>query len=235
MNTTEVWADDAPGQGPGAKLPGIRGLVLLTALALFGAVGGSIWTYISGLEAMHALAAQLADKAGSAASSARTAAGIMEQANRWTVQMALAGVASSGALFAVSLLCGQVLRRRWLKRHEASALEADARAQRLLGQLADSKVTEEEARKAHTEMKERLSALSERHADMQKEVEQRRQAEKSLAQQTTLLERSKDVLELHVQERTRELQKLQRRNELILNSAAEGICGFDLHRAARLL
>jgi PAS domain S-box-containing protein len=228
MNTTEVWADDAPAQGSRAKLPGITGLAILTALAFVGAVGGSIWTYVSGLQAMHALAAQLADKAGAAAGSAHAVASVMEQANRWTLRMALAGMASSGALFAVSLLCAQVLRRRWLKRHEKSALDADTRAQQLLGQLADSKVTEEEARKEYAEMKARLATLAEQHADLQREVEQRRVAEKSLAEHTTLLERSKDVLELHVEERTRELQKLQRRNELILNSAAEGICGFDL-------
>jgi len=41
------------------------------------------------------------------------------------------------------------------------------------------------------------------------------------------LESSKTVLELHVQERTGELQKFQQRYELILNSAGEGICGLD--------
>jgi PAS domain S-box-containing protein len=41
------------------------------------------------------------------------------------------------------------------------------------------------------------------------------------------LVRSKDVLELHVQARTQQLQKLQRAYELILNSAGEGICGLD--------
>src|SRR6185436_13530737 len=49
---------------------------------------------------------------------------------------------------------------------------------------------------------------------------------------TQQLERSKDVLELHVAARAEELQKLQRRNELILNSAGEGICGFDLQGRA---
>jgi PAS domain S-box-containing protein len=49
-----------------------------------------------------------------------------------------------------------------------------------------------------------------------------------MAQQAKELERSKDVLELHVQARTQELQKLQRRYESILNSAGEGIYGLDL-------
>ena len=49
-----------------------------------------------------------------------------------------------------------------------------------------------------------------------------------MAQQAKELERSKDVLELHVQARTQELQKLQRRYESILNSAGEGIYGLYL-------
>jgi len=106
------------------------------------------------------------------------------------------------------------------------------RAQKLLGQLADAKVLEEEARKAHLDVQSRFANLSQTHAALQQELNQRKQAEKSLAQQTQQLERSKDVLEMHVQARTQELQKLQRRNELILNSAGEGICGFDLQGRA---
>ena len=40
------------------------------------------------------------------------------------------------------------------------------------------------------------------------------------------------MLELHVQARTEELQSLQRRYELILNSAGEGICGLDVEGKA---
>src|SRR6185369_10892821 len=56
--------------------------------------------------------------------------------------------------------------------------------------------------------------------------------EKTFWQRRQELESSKTVLELHVQERTGELQKLQQRYELILNSAGEGICGLDLERKA---
>ena len=52
--------------------------------------------------------------------------------------------------------------------------------------------------------------------------------ERELTEQRQALERSKDVLELHVQARTAQLDKLQRQYEGILNSAGEGICGLDL-------
>jgi PAS domain S-box-containing protein len=77
-------------------------------------------------------------------------------------------------------------------------------------------------------VEERTNRLASSHAQMQKELHDRRQAERVMAQQAKELERSKDVLELHVQARTQELQKLQRRYESILNSAGEGIYGLDL-------
>jgi PAS domain S-box-containing protein len=77
-------------------------------------------------------------------------------------------------------------------------------------------------------VEERLAANSGNYARLEAELNQRKQAEKNLAQQRQELERSKDVLELHVQARTQELQKLQRRYEHILNSAGEGIYGLDM-------
>jgi signal transduction histidine kinase len=70
--------------------------------------------------------------------------------------------------------------------------------------------------------------LQERTAAVSAELNQRKQAEKTLSQQRQELERSKDVLELHVQARTQQLQTLQRRYEHILNSAGEGIYGLDM-------
>jgi len=90
----------------------------------------------------------------------------------------------------------------------------------------------EELRKLNTEMdhrvEDRTKDLNIACDKLRAELSERRQAEKALAQQAQELGRSKDVLELHVQARTQELQKLQRRNESILNSAGEGIYGLDL-------
>ena len=58
--------------------------------------------------------------------------------------------------------------------------------------------------------------------------QRRKQVERTLAGRQQKLARSKNALELHIQTRKRELQLLQRRYELILNSAVEGICGIDL-------
>lgn len=50
--------------------------------------------------------------------------------------------------------------------------------------------------------------------------------------QNLALRQARDELEERVQERTRELQQLQRQNELILNSAGEGIYGINLEGRA---
>src|SRR5439155_24133271 len=78
------------------------------------------------------------------------------------------------------------------------------------------------------QVEERTSTLSKTYATLEAELNSRKQAEKALSQQARELGRSKDVLELHVQARTQELQKLQRRYEHILNSAGEGIYGLDI-------
>lgn len=98
-------------------------------------------------------------------------------------------------------------------------------------QLERHKLNEELA-KLKTEMdrrvEDRTKELNLACDKLRTELNERKQAEKALAQQAQELGRSKDVLELHVQARTQELQKLQKRNESILNSAGEGIYGLDL-------
>jgi PAS domain S-box-containing protein len=98
-------------------------------------------------------------------------------------------------------------------------------------QLERHRLTEE-IRKLTTDfdhrVEDRHKELSKACEKLQAELNERKHAEKALAQQAQELGRSKDVLELHVQARTQELQKLQKRNESILNSAGEGIYGLDL-------
>ena len=226
LNTASVWAEETPGSAPARRLPGNYWVFILAALGMLVAVGGSLWAYLSGLRTLKALAAQIGDNA--TGGSHATVSHLMENAQGWASQIAAAAVAGGLALFLVAVLGSSLQRRRWMKRHAQLFEEAELRTQKYLGQVADAKVLGEEARKALTETEARLAEITTAHTLLQRELTERRQAEKSLAQQAQQLERSKDVLEMHVQARTQELQKLQRRNELILNSAGEGICGFDL-------
>ena len=227
MNTASVWAEEKPAAAAGHKMPGVVLLAILTGVLTAAVIGLSVWTYLSGLRTLRGLAAQIGDKT-TGDSVSRLVAG-SEQLGLELVLVAACGAVILGL---GSILADGAMRRRWLKRQQALHRESDQRAQKLLSQLADVTVSEEESRRAQNELKSRLADISQSQTILQQELTERRLAEKSLAQQAQQLERSKDVLELHVQARTQELQKLQRRNELILNSAGEGICGFDLEGRA---
>jgi len=77
------------------------------------------------------------------------------------------------------------------------------------------------------QFKARMEQAEKAYAIVKEELDRRKVAEEVMSQQRRELTRSKDVLELHVQARAQQLQKLQRAYELILNSAGEGICGLD--------
>src|SRR5438093_2216764 len=102
----------------------------------------------------------------------------------------------------------------------------------LQDQLVEILRSEELSRQARAKANERAGRADELNAKLRTELDQLKQAQKAFWQRRQELESSKTVLELHVQERTGELHKLQSRYELILNSAGEGICGLDLEGKA---
>jgi len=230
IDTNAVWAEETPTPKVRQKLPGSAWPGLTTGAVMLAAVGVSLRTYLSGLHTLQTLAAQIGDSNQAGASAA--AAHLAQSAGEITLQVTLAAVIGGLAICAAAILGVQALRKSWKKHDIQFRHETEQRLQKLLGQVADATVSEEEARKAQKELQARLADVSQSQTVLQRELSERRQAERSLAQQAQQLERSKDVLELHVQSRTQELQKLQRRNELILNSAGDGICGFDLEGKA---
>lgn len=106
------------------------------------------------------------------------------------------------------------------------ALQTDLRLVR--AELNARVQAEQVSRTERRNLQDQIAELTRTKESLNAELDQRRSAERSLSQQQLELMRSKDVLKLHVQARTAELEKLQRRSDLILNSAGEGICGLDL-------
>jgi PAS domain S-box-containing protein len=100
-------------------------------------------------------------------------------------------------------------------------------AEGLQNQLSEARRAKASLQLLYAGLEERASGLGAANASLQEELNKRSQAEKALTQRRRELESSKSVLELHVQARTEELETLQRRYEMILNSAGEGICGLD--------
>ncbi len=226
LDTTSVWAEETPAPKTRQKMPGSAWPSLAAIAATVLTIAICLVIYLSGLHTLRALAAQIADSNSGA--SAAAASQLARTAQAVSLKVTIAASVGGLAICIATLLGVQTLRRNWHAQEVKLRHQAEERMQKLLGQVADATVSEEEARKAQNELKARLADVSENHSLLQRELTERRQAERSLAQQAQQLERSKDVLELHVHARTQELLKLQRRNELILNSAGDGICGFDL-------
>lgn len=161
---------------------------------------------------------------------------LLRQVDNWALKITLAtGAGGTGVM--VVVLMGFV----WWRKACQVRMDANEKdSKKLLAETqklsAERKRLEDELRRTQAEaraeiekrVEERTATLSKTYAQLEGELNERKQTEKALAHQAQELERSKDVLELHVQARTQELQKLQRRYEHILNSAGEGIYGLDL-------
>jgi PAS domain S-box-containing protein len=222
------------------RLPGLRWLVLLSAILTVAAAAGSAKLYLYGSQRLQVHAREVMDQtaADPASPASRSMNNLLAQAQSWALQASAATAVGGTGMMGVVLLGFTWWRRSVLNRlAEASQLwaehaqkleESEAAAQRL---SAEKTKLETEVRKTQAELEQRVqqrtAALSANCATLQEELDSRKRAEKALAMQAKELERSKDVLEMHVQARTQELQKLKTRYEYILNSAGEGIYGLD--------
>jgi two-component system sensor kinase FixL len=222
MTTAALWAGEAAETNRPQKSLEAKCATAIAVLIAVGMVGCSAWFYLSGRESLQSLAAS----AGS------NLPGVVQQATHWALQLGMVSAAGGASFILVTLIGSWWWQTRSANRSARQSQEQQQRMQKLRDQLVDLRVSEAESRQGQAELEQRFSQLSQTHRTLQQELNQRILAEKSLTQQTQSLERSKDVLELHVQARAQELQKLQRRNELILNSAGDGICGFDLQGRA---
>jgi PAS domain S-box-containing protein len=118
--------------------------------------------------------------------------------------------------------------RRFISDLEKKVDELRTTATRLQGFASDVKRSKDEMATGYAELEERVKTLSSANERLQEELNKRNQAERAMTQRRQELESSKSVLELHVQARTKQLESLQRRYEMILNSAGEGICSLDI-------
>jgi PAS domain S-box-containing protein len=193
--------------------------VVLLALGL----GASMVVYYQETRSLSALVAQSA-----ASTRSEVSAAILKQTEYWLVWLlaatALGGIGFLAALAAAANLWRRSVLRR-MRDHDVEWRKATASLQ---FQFTEHKNREELLQVAEAELKQQVATLTHAHTQAEAELNQLKRTEKNLSQQRQSLEVSKSVLEIHVEARTKELQKLQRRYEHILNSAGEGICGLDL-------
>ena len=149
-----------------------------------------------------------------------------------TAQPTTALAVSGGGLALVLMLLGIRVARRsrqrsWRQQLADEKAERERIEMRLNRHLIEQERREEKWRVERVQLVEQAATLSRTNANLQEELDRRKQAEKAYSMQRQDLVRSKDVLQLHVQARAEEMEKMQRRYELILDSAGEGICGLN--------
>jgi len=188
-----------------------RRAILFAVVILAATMGAGVWIYLAGL---HSLQDQPE---------------LLKQAERWVWGLIGAVVLGGVVLMATMLMMFQ----KWnVERAQRLVEERNHDGQKtitlLRERLKESREAQERLETQQAEIEKRAVDLASSNASLQEELNKRNRSEKVLVQKRQELESSKNVLEVHVQARTLELQKLQRRYELILNSAGEGICGLDL-------
>jgi len=249
MTNAEDRVERSAGAKSSKKMPAIRPVLLIAAAVLTITLVASLWIYRQGTRSLRVQAkvqgVYLYPDGGNA--QARQNVGgdqghnevpvsqLLKQVDDWALRVTMATAAGGAGLMLAMVVGVSWWRRAFLSRmaiQEGDFRKVEQVTYELHKQTLERKKLQEEVHRLHAEMdhrvEERTAVLTKTYAQLEEELNERKQAEKALAQQAQELERSKDVLELHVQARTQELQKLQRRYEHILNSAGEGIYGLDL-------
>jgi two-component system, LuxR family, sensor kinase FixL len=153
---------------------------------------------------------------------------VADRVEKVTLWISLVGAV--GALTGTLALLGLLSRFRgwqneWTERVKGFEKLSAANHHSLQSQLVGE-------RNAREQIERRNKEIAERNAILEEELDKRKRSEKTLHDQQRELARSRDVLEIHIKERTQAIEKLQHRYELILNSAGEGICGLDANGKA---
>jgi PAS domain S-box-containing protein len=222
-----------------SKTPLLTISAWLTISILLLSMTGSIWTYLKGSQSLQTQARVPTGMGIARTTTEEAVSSLFSQLDSYFKELALStGIGAVSMVFAMGLIFS-LWRRVWMSR----ALQSIKKLEDLHDQLDHTRTDaqrhrlerarlEEQLRQTYEEMDkrvdERTANLARTCSSLEKELNSRKLAEKALTFQAKELERSKDVLEMHVQARTKELQKLKSRYELILNSAGEGIYGLDL-------
>jgi PAS domain S-box-containing protein len=223
-------------------------MVLLAVVAVLLAFSVSGWAYFSGARAVQVQARELNsalttvpgnELAGTAATPrADLIRPFVQHVEGWAKRLTFATAATGVGLTGLMFVGASLWQRRMRQMTVRSANDPMVQQLRfeLQSQMKERRRTEAEMtrfkeeleREIENQVRTRTAEMAKTYGRLEAELNERKQAERAFAFKRQELERSKDVLELHVQARTQELQKLQRRNEHILNSAGEGIYGLDM-------
>jgi PAS domain S-box-containing protein len=224
MNTASTWTTDWATSRANEQLSVARRAIALGLLIISVTIGIGAWMYLEGAGELRSYAASVT----ASGEIAQEHLSLLRHLERWFLWLVIV-MSAGGTTFVAAVVSGLALWRHVAARGFSGRIEQMHRTVTALqAQLVESRKAEEGFHKLRGKWDERVSSLERSNRALQDELNARWRVEKALSQRRQELESSNNVLELHVQARTLELQTLQRRNELILESAGEGICGLDL-------
>jgi PAS domain S-box-containing protein len=221
MNSTSAWFAGWRGGHAGTNRlrSSLTPIVGLSTVALLLGLAASVFLYYNGMDSLVGT------------SIPRITARPREEIRRHfdTGTRVLAPALLGGAAFIFGLIVAADRRCKTLQMSlESKDQEIRRGAAALQRQINENLSLDKELRQAYENSEHTRTSLEQANAQLRGELEHLKKAERAFSQRRAELESSKTVLELHVEERSQELQRLQRRFELILNSAGEGICALDL-------
>jgi len=230
MNSAVTLPNPIPGSlADERNSPTVRGIVL--SIIIFLATAGiSAGLYLYGKQTLYQQAVRVELRGGVGASEANFE--LLRRFDQIALSVTTVAVAGGiGCLVPLYLTAG-LSRRRAQNRLQEKLEDMQATASTMQAQIAEARRVREGLLRTQTKLEEELSAAKTANASLQGELDKRNRSERALALRRQELESSKSVLEVHVQARTQELLELQRRYEMLLNSAGEGICGLDVEGRA---
>jgi len=230
MTNAASWSGETASVVADDRTSAIRRSLALGIIMLVATVSISTSLYLYGKQTLQQQAKQVELRGGLGASEANFE--MLRRVDRLAFSVtSIAIVGGIGCL--VPLFFASVnWRRRVHSQLQQKTEELQTTATGLQNQLADLRRVKDGLLVSQADLETKLTQLATDKERLQEELDKRNRAEKALTQKRQELESSKSVLELHVQARTQELHTLQRRYEMILNSAGEGICGLDIEGKA---
>jgi PAS domain S-box-containing protein len=225
MNDSAVWVTGVA-EDRTQKKPGALGLLItVSGTLVFAGVAAALCLY---LEQDHLLV-EGSGKGGavSITTSVDKLMLVRQLQNDSLWAFALTAVGALGFLLAFRS-CSMSWRNFWSSRMQAREIDWQRKVGSLEQILTDTRRDRDKSDSLKRELDDRVRQLTADHANLQEELNKRTRSEQVLTKKRQELESSRSVLEVHVQARSQELQRLQQTYEMILNSAGEGICGLDL-------
>jgi len=230
MSSAVTWSDEFAGAVADERSSAVRRAVVLSGCILVATVVLSLAIYLTSKRAMQERAVAVELQGGIGA--AETNFDLLQRIDHIALSMtALAVVGAAGCLVPL-FAAAMTWRRRVIAQMQEKAEEWQIAAEGMQAQLADARRTKENLLLLQGQLEAKVNSLTAANASLQENLDKRSRAERAFTQKRQELESSKSVLELHVQARKEQLAELQRRYEMILNSAGEGICGLDMEGRA---